>query len=464
MPPRPETAPRYAVIGAGAAGLCAAKYLREAGFEHVTIFEIGTRIGGLWCYDNDSGQSSAYRTLHINTPKHVTSFHDFPFADDVQTFPDHRDMHDYLTGYAEHFDLVRLIRFRSRVVDVRPATGYRNEAPRWDVEIEDGTVETFERVIVANGHLAKPSHAPELRDPFAGEYLHTHYYREPARFVGKRVCIVGVGNSACDIAADICMTAARTVLVARSGALIVPKLICGIPFHDIKLMLERSWLPRRLVDRLLAAMIYLIHGRMTDLGLKPMTKKAHGTSNPVVVQHIKYRRIGIKQGIERIEGRRIHFADGTSDEFDVLMAGTGYLIDLPFLADTIVPVRKNSVALYKRIVPPHWPGLYFIGLLNTGTVSLLDVHEHQMRWVLAFETGEALLPDTADMLADIVAKKALIERLYTHSPRHGIEEPYAPYYRELDRVRKDGAARLRRHGRPTAGGRSRSLSAGVESR
>src|ERR1700722_5400899 len=82
---------RYAVIGAGAAGLCAAKYLTQAGLEDVTIFEIGTQIGGLWAYGNDSNESSAYKTLHINTPKHVTNFHDFKFHDDVQMFPDHRD-------------------------------------------------------------------------------------------------------------------------------------------------------------------------------------------------------------------------------------------------------------------------------------------------------------------------------------------------------------------------------------
>ena len=96
-----------AIIGAGACGLCAAKYLTIAGFQ-VTIFEIGTQIGGLWCFMNDNGRSSAYRTLHINTSRGVTRFHDLDFDDDVQSFPDHEDMHKYLVKYAEHFNLIRL--------------------------------------------------------------------------------------------------------------------------------------------------------------------------------------------------------------------------------------------------------------------------------------------------------------------------------------------------------------------
>ena len=99
------SAPRtVAVIGAGASGLCAARYLKQAGFA-VTIFEIGTRIGGLWCFGNDSGTSSAYSTLHINTAKNLTNFGDFPFPRDTQPFPSHKDMHAYFERYAERFGL-----------------------------------------------------------------------------------------------------------------------------------------------------------------------------------------------------------------------------------------------------------------------------------------------------------------------------------------------------------------------
>jgi dimethylaniline monooxygenase (N-oxide forming) len=80
---------KIAVVGAGAAGLCAAKYLRQAGFSNITILEMGSNIGGMWCYQNDNGRSSAYKTLHINTAKNLTNFSDLPFDDTVQFFPSH---------------------------------------------------------------------------------------------------------------------------------------------------------------------------------------------------------------------------------------------------------------------------------------------------------------------------------------------------------------------------------------
>ncbi len=434
---------RYAVIGAGASGLCCAKYLVQSGCGDVTIFEIGTQIGGLWCYGNDNGLSSAYRTLHINTARNLTSFSDFGFDDGVQMFPDHRDMHRYLVSYAEHFGLTRRIRFESRVVKVEPAATYGRDAPRWEVRLENGTVEAFDRVIVATGHLSKPLHVPEFQDGFKGEYLHSHYYREPEPFVGKRICVIGVGNSACDIASDVCVTSPKTVMVARSGVMIGPKLIFGYAFTDITMKLYRKWIPDAVRRRVIAFLVYLIHGRMTDLGFKPLTQRAHPTTSAVVVPHIAYRRILVKQGIERIEGRRIFFNDGTSDEFDTLIACTGYLIDLPMIPPSVLEVKDNAVNLYKRICAPGWEGLYFMGMFNT-TTALNLVFERQARWICALERGEAALPEPEEMRADIQAKKDWIDRHYKQSLRHTIEEEHLFYLDELERSEKAGRRRMAR--------------------
>lgn len=442
--PTPDTrgARRIAVIGAGASGLCCAKYLLQHGLGDVTIFEIGTQIGGLWCYGNDSGTSSAYRTLHINTARNLTSFHDVPFGPDVQMFPSHEDMHAYLVAYAERFDLVRRIRFRSRVVRIAPTAPEGSADQRWEVTVEHGATETFDRVVVATGHLTKPLHVAEYRDRFAGEYLHSHHYREPAPYVGRSVCVVGVGNSAVDIASDVCVTSPGTVLVARSGVMIGPKLIFGVPFTDLTMKLYRRWIPDRLRRALIRFLVYLVHGRMTDLGFKPLTQRAHPTTSAVVVQHIAYRRITVKQGIDRIDGRRITFVDGSSAEFDVMIACTGYLIDLPFVPASVVPVRDNAVELYKRICAPGWSGLYFMGMFNT-TTALNLVFERQARWICAHESGAALLPDAAAMRADIAAKQDWIARHYKPSLRHTIEEEHLFYLGELERSEREARARAR---------------------
>src|SRR5712691_10570326 len=132
---------RFAVIGAGAAGLCAAKHLLAHGM-CVTIFEVGSKIGGLWVYNNDSGLSPAYRSLHINSEARVSSYIDFSFPADVSLYPDHLVIARYFREYADHFDLTRRIRFKSRVVTIEPGGG------QFNVRLEAGTTETFDGVVV----------------------------------------------------------------------------------------------------------------------------------------------------------------------------------------------------------------------------------------------------------------------------------------------------------------------------
>ena len=442
-------AKRMAVIGAGASGLTTAKHMLEVGFA-VTIFEIGTQIGGLWCYENDSGRSSAYKTLHINTAKNLTNFADFKFADDVQAFPDHWDMHRYLCDYADHFDLRRRIRFRAEVTKVRPALTPGAPAPRWEVETADGSADVFDAVLVASGHLTKPLHAPEIRDAFAGEYLHAHDYREPESYAGKRVCVVGIGNSGLDIVSDVCVGAARTVMVARSGILITPKLLFGFPFTDVTMKLYRHWIPDWLRMGIIKGLVYLMHGSMRRLGFPRLTKRVHAASNATAVQHIAYRRVTVKQGIERIEGRTIHFVDGTNEEFDALIAATGYQIELPFISPDIVPIDGNGVALYKSMVPPDWPGLYFMGMFNTDT-ALNQVFEWQAKWVRSFELGRARLPSPDAMRADIAAYRRWLKRTYKDTSRHAIEIEHLPYSGALWRSLMLGRLRARfGGGRPGA--------------
>jgi dimethylaniline monooxygenase (N-oxide forming) len=422
---------RVAVIGAGACGICNAKYLLEAGFD-VTVFEIGSAIGGMWCYRNDNGLSSAYRTLHINTSRGVTRFSDLDFDPDTQVFPDHIDMHRYLVKYADHFGVTPRIRFNSRVAHVHPAPGTTTERPQWEVELADGTRETFDAVIVASGHLSRPLDIPELQ-AFGGEYLHSHDYKQPEPFVGKRICVVGVGNSACDIASDVCVTSAKTVLVARSGVVILPKLLFGRAFTDITAQIQRPWIPRKLRQRLIRALIWIAHGDMSKLGFKRPSELTHVTSNGTVVTDIAYRRIEVKQGIEAIDGTTIRFVDGTSGTFDVLIAATGYRIDLGFIGRDVLDPENNQLDLYLRMVRPGWPGLFFMGFFNTDTALNL-VFEHQARWVREILLGNARLPDDATMQRAITDRAAWYSARYKHTPRHTIDEEHIRYLTDLKKT------------------------------
>ncbi len=444
---------RIAIIGAGACGICAAKYLLEVGFD-VTVFEIGGQIGGMWCYLNDNGQSSAYRTLHINTSRGVTRFSDLDFDPGTQDFPDHVDMHRYLVAYAQNFGVTPHIRFHSRVTAVRPAFDVHAEPPRWEVELANGTVTTFDAVIVASGHLTKPLEVPEFKQ-FAGTYLHAHDYREPEPFVGKRICVVGIGNSACDIASDVCVTSPRCVLVARSGVLILPKLLFGRAFTDITARIQRPWIPRALRRRITRFLTWLAHGDITKLGFTRPTELTHTTSNATVVTDITYRRIEVKQGISAVAGKNIRFVDGTTEEFDALIAATGYAIDLDFIPESVLRVTDNQLDLYMRIVPPDWPGLYFLGFFNTDT-ALNMVFEHQARWVREILLDNAQLPSVSVMRAAIAQRAAWYAAQYKRSIRHSVEEEHVRYLTDLKKtltamVKRAANVKPERQGRTTQG-------------
>lgn len=436
--PNQKSDKRVAIIGAGACGLTNAKYLLQAGFQ-VTVFEIGGQIGGMWCYKNDNQRSSAYRTLHINTSRGVTRFSDLEFDEDTQPFPDHFDMHRYLVRYAEHFGIVPHIRFNTPVKRIRPAFDPAREPPCWEVETEDGEVERFDAVIAAPGHLTRPLHVPEFQN-FAGEYLHAHDYKEPEPTVGKRICVVGVGNSACDIASDVCVTSPRCVLVARSGVMVLPKLMFGRAFTDITARIQRPWIPRALRRRITRFLVWLVHGDMVKLGFKRPTELTHVTSNATVCTDIAYRRIEVKHGVEAVKGKTLRFSDGTEEEFDLLIAATGYEIDLDFIPREIVKLENNEVELYLRMVPPDWPGLFLQGFFNTDT-ALNMVFEHQARWVREVLLENATLPSPDEMRRAFRERQAWYASQYKHTPRHTIEEEHVRYLTDLKKALKAMLAR-----------------------
>lgn len=434
-----EMTKHIAIIGAGPSGLVTAKTMLQAGFQ-VTVFEAGSEIGGTWVYENDSGRSFIYRNLHINTAKELTRFGDFPFADGVSDFPSHWDMHRYLRDYARHFGVAGHVRFRSTVTAVRPLFKI-GEPPRWQVETEAGDAGTFDAVAVCTSPFIRPHHAKELRDAFQGRYLHAAEYREPGAFAGKRVCIAGAGNSAVDIASDICTTASRTVLVARSGVFITPQYIFGKSFNELVVKyLQRWWVPDWLRRRVVRGLVFAVHGDVTKLGFKAPSHRVHATTSATIVADIAFGRVAVRQGIDGIDGGTIRFTGGTAEEFDVLIAATGYDTEFPFIPRDILAAFGNELPLYKRVVTPDWPGLYFVGMINLDS-PINYASERQAWWIRELELGRTILPTIQEMNADIAAKRKWVKRFYGDAQRHVLQEESKPYYAALRREIRRGARR-----------------------
>jgi dimethylaniline monooxygenase (N-oxide forming) len=416
---------RFAVIGAGAGGLCAAKTLLRRGFE-VVIFEVGSQIGGLWVYDNDSGLSPAYRSLHINSEARVSSYGDFPFREGVSLYPDHAEMHRYFLDYAERFDLTRRIRFRSRVVGIEP------EAGRYRVRIEGGTSETFDGVVVATGHQSTPRHPPET-GAFAGEYLHSHDYRVPEPFTGKRVMVIGPGNSGVDIAADLCTVAARTVLCARSPVLIMPRMMFGVPNSRTLGKIEKPYVPWPVRIWARTLLTRMFHGRMEQWGFRTPKTRTHPISHPTLISHIAWKRVEVKPGIAAIEGQEVRFVDGTAETIDSIIAATGYVTEFPFLPPGNSPVSGTRLDLYNRIVHPAMPGLYFIGFFDVSGGSNIRMMDDQAEYIATVASGAVKLPSGEGMRAAIAADHAWAAKQFPDSPRYGLELDPRRYRRALAR-------------------------------
>src|SRR5262245_44490427 len=182
--PAPQSPAGVAVIGAGSSGLAVLKALRDDGVA-VECFERGSDVGGQWRYQNDSGLSGAYASLRTNVSRPRMQYPRFPMPASYGDFPRHTDMAAYLTAYAEAFGLHRLIRFGTTVERIEPGP-----EGAWRIELDSDSVRHVRAVVVAIGVFWCPK-LPEHPGDFAGEVIHSHDYRTPESFAGRRVLVVG---------------------------------------------------------------------------------------------------------------------------------------------------------------------------------------------------------------------------------------------------------------------------------
>ncbi|HEY8082511.1 MAG TPA: NAD(P)-binding domain-containing protein [Solirubrobacterales bacterium] len=429
---------KVCIIGAGSSGLTACQVLSARGIPF-DCFEKGSKIGGNWRYENDNGMSSAYRSLHINSSRKLMSFKAFPMPDHYPDYPGHTHIATYFDAYAERFGLTERISFNTQVVGVEPAEG------QWDVTVEDadGKRQTnrYNAVMVANGHHWDPRW-PEPAFPgaeeFTGEQIHAHYYREPDVLEGKRVLVLGIGNSATDIAVESSRIGDATFLAMRRGAYVLPKYLNGKPIDEAAPAIA-SRLPLAVQRFFMARMLKVAIGEMTDYGLpKPDHKllEAHPTVSSELLSRIGHGDIAVKPNIERFTGgRTVRFADGSTEEIDLVVYCTGYKITFPFLGEQVFPVRDNRLPLYRRVVAVKRPGLYFIGFIQP-LGPIMPIAEAQAEWIADLLRGNANLPSEAEMQAEIGDYEQRMGKRFVASKRHTIEVDFHPYLREIRREQK----------------------------
>ncbi|MCX7419006.1 MAG: NAD(P)-binding domain-containing protein [Planctomycetia bacterium] len=425
------------IIGAGSSGIAACKTLHERGIPY-DCFELGSGIGGMWRYQNDNGLSSAYRSLHINTSRDTMAYSDFPLPRDWPPFPDHGKVLQYFESYVDHFGIRETITFRTKVEQVTAAGN-----GDWDVTVvgADGVRRTnrYGAVLVANGHHWNPR-LPSFPGEFHGQQLHSHDYREPSRFVGKRVLVVGFGNSSCDIACEASRVAEAAFMSVRRGAHVIPKYMFGWPMDTILPPFIWKWLPWWAIRPIFGAGLWMARGKMSWYGIPEPEHRIlqeHPTISADIFNVIGHGYLQVKPNLQELCGDSVRFVDGSVEKVDVIVWCTGYNITFPFLDASVLDPMNNEVSLYQQVVHPDQPGLYFIGLVQPWG-AIMPLAEAQAIWVADVLRGTSGLPDRETMVAEIKRHRASLEKRYTKSTRHTIQVDFYPYRNLLAKTARRG--------------------------
>jgi hypothetical protein len=417
--------------------LAATKALAVAGYD-VTTFEASDRLGGLWVLGNATGTAAAYRSLTTNTSRRRTEFSDFPMPADWPHYPRHDQILAYLEAYAERFDLRDRIRFGTTVTRAEP-----REDRGWDVAFADGARRTFDRLCVANGHHWDSRFPdPPIPGTFAGKIVHGRDFIDAAPFAGQRVAVVGMGNSAMDIAVDCSYVADATFLAGRRGVHIIPKTFFGRPSDEIRRHPQLPFWVRRLATRVLTR---LCAGDQAQLGLaKPdhAILTAHPTLSDDVFARLGAGAIVPKPAIVAFEGSRARFADGTSEMLDALIYCTGYRFTYPFFAPEFAAALDASIPLFRRVFPIGIDNLMFVGAAQ-AIGSIFPIAQAQTEWIVAYLRGEYAFPDEPAMRADVVRELERTRARYVAARPNPAQVDADDYVAALCRERRRGAGRAR---------------------
>jgi dimethylaniline monooxygenase (N-oxide forming) len=328
----------------------------------------------------------------------------------------------YLGAYADAFALRPLIRFGSTVERLEPVGG------RWLITLDDGSRRTYRAVVVATGLFWCPR-LPVYPGRFDGTVSHSHQYRTPDRFAGRRVLVVGGANSAAEIAVEVSGVAERTLMSVRGGAHVIPRWIRGAPFDagDVE---PRNRLPWRLLNMIFRKRVAREIGPAPASWPLPAHRLLEGI--PIIssdlLPAVRRGDVVVKPAIERLSGDRVRFVDRSEEPLDHIIYATGYRISLSFLSSSL-PVKGRELPLYRRIVPPDVGGLYFAGFVDAPG-GLLPIVEAQGEWIAAVLTGRLRLPAPAQMRRAIQrAERRTRQRFPQESPDSIRCDPHA--YRRL---------------------------------
>ncbi|MBM1558112.1 NAD(P)-binding domain-containing protein [Sulfitobacter mediterraneus] len=374
---------KFALIGAGPMGLAATKVMTEQGIPFQG-FELHSDVGGLW--DIDAPRSTMYETAHLISSKTMTEFADFPMREDVAEYPSHSEMKRYFRDFAKHYDLYTKYHFNTEVLSAVPlgATGAGWRVTWRDAQGKEQS-DIFAGVMIANGTLSEPN-MPTFKGEFDGELIHAANYRDPHQFTGKRVLIVGAGNSGCDIAVDAIHHGKSCDISMRRGYYFVPKYVFGKPADTMGGMIKLPmWLKRKVDGMILKWFV----GDPQKYGFpKPdyALYESHPVVNSLILFHAGHGDLKVRPDIDHLDGKTVHFADGTQAEYDMILTATGYRLHYPFIEDTLLNWQGDAPHLFLNAMHPDRDDLFVLGMVEASGLGWQGRHE-QAEMVVRYIKG-----------------------------------------------------------------------------
>lgn len=421
---------RYCIIGAGPSGLATCRQFARHGIPFDCLEREGD-LGGVWNFGQASG--SVYENTHFISSKTLSAFPDLPMPESYPPFPSHRQALAYLNQYADEFDLRKSIEFSTEVRSVRPTDD------GWQVEVAgESAARAYAGVVIANGHHGKPLQ-PEHEGSFNGKILHAKQFKQVKQLVGKRVLVVGAGNSGCDIAAEAAQHADAAFLSMRRGYYFLPKFAYGRPIDEAGERMLRWGVPLWLRRLIASYGLRIAVGKPQNYGLPKPDHKLFET-HPIINSQLLYQaghgKIGVRPEIRRLDGDVVEFVDGRREEIDLLIYATGYEISFPFLDSNVLSIHDGVPDLYMHVMHRERDDFFVVGLVQPDG-GLWPLSFYQAELAARFIVNRRDRPASVDWLQ----RKKANERpklnggiAHLASPRHRLEVEHFSFQRQLKRL------------------------------
>jgi len=421
---------RVCVIGAGPSGIAAIKNLLDEGLD-VVAYDYNSDVGGNWIYSEDESHSSVFETTHIISSKTLSQYEDYTFDDfekGIPDYPSHDHLRRYFQAYADHFNLYPNIEFNTLVKYCE-----RLGNQEWLVTTEkngETKTESFTDLVVCNGHHWLPRY-PKYPGKFEGEFLHSHQFKKAEAFKDKKVLVIGGGNSACDVAVETSRVSKKTVISMRRGYRIVPKFLFGMPTDVVAN--KNKWLPLKWKYFFSEQLVKIINGPNRLYGLQEPDHKAggtHPTVNDELLYKLRHGKVTPQVDIDHFEGKTVHFKDGTKEEFDVIIACTGFVLSHPFFDKKFLDYSDSEVPLYLKMFHGEYENLYFIGMFQP-LGCIWPGSELQSKVMARELSGKWKRPSNIKALCEQEVTRPHLNQIKT--PRHTITVDYAKFVKQLKR-------------------------------